>query len=101
MNVDITVLVTLVGLVGTVSGIYFGFWKAKKVHEKEAREDATKDTTLTVKLEYISKGVDEIRIDNKVRDKQMLDFTERLVAVEKSAASAHHRLDGIEKKEGM
>ena len=98
MNVD---LVVLVGLVGTVSGIYFGFWKAKKDQEKEAREDATKDTTLTVKLEYISKGVDEIRIDNKVRDKQMLDFAERLVAVEKSAASAHHRLDGIEKKEGI
>lgn len=101
MNVDV---VALIGIIGTVSGLYLGFWKAKKDHEKEAREDATKDTTLTVKLEYISKGVDEIRIDNKVRDKQMLDFTERLVAVENSAASAHHRMDELQKiikKEGI
>ncbi|MBO3417924.1 hypothetical protein [Clostridium perfringens] len=98
MNVDITVLV---GIVGTLTGIYCGLWKAKKDQEKEAKEDASKDTTVTVTLEYISKGVDEIRIDNKVRDKQYLNFAERLVAVEKSAASAHHRLDGIEKKEGI
>lgn len=90
---DITVIV---GMACTVIGGIIGVWKAKKDADKDTREDATRDTTVNVKLEYISKGIDDIRIDNKVRDKQMMEFTERLVAVEKSAASAHHRIDSIE-----
>lgn len=93
MNVDITVII---GMVCTVIGAFIGIWKAKKDRDRDTREDAARDTTVNVKLEYISKGIDDIRIDNKVRDKQMLNFTERLVAVEKSAASAHHRLDNLE-----
>ncbi|WP_338631124.1 hypothetical protein [Clostridium baratii] len=31
MNVDI---VALIGLIGTISGVYLGFWKAKKDGEK-------------------------------------------------------------------
>ncbi|CUO92131.1 Uncharacterised protein [Clostridium baratii] len=95
MDVDITVIV---GMFCTVIGALIGIWKAKKDGDRDTREDAARDTTVNVKLEYISKGVDDIRIDNKVRDKQMLAFTERLVAVEKSAASAHHRIDNLEEK---
>lgn len=92
-NIDITLVV---GMVCTIGGSILGLWKAKQDAENSTREDATRDTTVNVKLEYISKGVDDIRIDNKVRDKQMLDLIERLVAVEKGNSLAHHRLDLLE-----
>ena len=54
MNVDITVLVTLVGVVGTISGIYFGFWKAKKDEQKTLKEDTVQNTVVATKLDTIS-----------------------------------------------
>ncbi|XZI53218.1 hypothetical protein ACSXD3_18055 (plasmid) [Clostridium perfringens] len=98
MNVDITVLVTLVGLVGTVSGIYFGFWKAKKDEQKTLKEDTVQDTVVATKLDYISKGVDDIRLDIKAQDKRISDVVERLIKVEESTKSAHHRIDSLEEK---
>lgn len=98
MNVDITVLVTLVGLVGTVSGIYFGFWKAKKDEQKALKEDTVQDTVVATKLDYISKGVDDIRLDIKAQDKRISDVVERLIKVEESTKSAHHRIDSLEEK---
>ena len=98
MNVDITVLVTLVGVVGTVSGIYFGFWKAKKDEQKSLKEDTVQDTVVATKLDYISKGVDDIRLDIKAQDKRISDVVERLIKVEESTKSAHHRIDSLEEK---
>ncbi|EOU1596836.1 hypothetical protein EHZ13_14950 [Clostridium perfringens] len=98
MNVDITVLVTLVGVVGTVSGIYFGFWKAKKDEQKTLKEDTVQDTVVATKLDYISKGVDDIRLDIKAQDKRISDVVERLIKVEESTKSAHHRIDSLEEK---
>ncbi len=98
MNVDITVLVTLVGVVGTISGIYFGFWKAKKDEQKTLKEDTVQDTVVATKLDYISKGVDDIRLDIKAQDKRISDVVERLIKVEESTKSAHHRIDSLEEK---
>lgn len=93
MNVDITVLI---GMVCTVIGVALGIWKAKKEGEKETIEDATKDTIVTTKLDYISKGVDEIRFDIKVQDKRITDLSERVIKIEESTKSAHHRISGLE-----
>ncbi|MBJ8205883.1 hypothetical protein JDS91_32425, partial [Bacillus cereus] len=50
------------------------------------------------KLEYISKGVDDIRIDLKANEKQMIVLGERITRVEESAKQAHKRLDNVEKE---
>lgn len=96
MNIDITVIIALVGMIGTIIGTFIGIWKAKKDGEKATREDAVKDTTAIVKLDYISKGVDDIRLDIKAQDKRISDLVERVVTVEQSVKSAHHRLDNLE-----
>lgn len=103
MNVDITVII---GMICTVIGAFIGIWKAKKDGEKDTREDAVKDTTAIVKLDYISKGVDDIRLDIKAQDRKIQDILIDITKLKESTKSAHHRLDGLEKiqnerKEGM
>ena len=50
---------------------------------------------MIVKLENIGDGVSEIKSDMKNVKGEVQELRERLVAVEQSAKSAHHRLDGI------
>ncbi|EKS8367521.1 hypothetical protein QC457_006355, partial [Bacillus cereus] len=49
-------------------------------------------------LGYIRKGVDDIRIDLKASEKQMVALGERVTRVEESTKQAHKRLDTIEKE---
>ena len=99
MNVDITLIIALVGMVGTIIGTIIGVWKAKKDNYKLIKEEAKEDSVVAIRLEYISKGVDEIKDDMKNKGNEIKVLSERMIAVEKSAASAHHRLDTLEKKE--
>lgn len=101
MNVDITLIIALVGMVGTIIGTIIGVWKAKKDNYKLIKEEAKEDSVVAIRLEYISKGVDEIKDDMKNKGNEIKVLSERMIAVEKSAASAHHRLDTLEKKEGI
>ncbi len=93
MNIDITVLV---GILSAITGIVLGIWKNKKDGEKSLKEDTVQDTVVATKLVYISKGVDDIRLDIKAQDKRISNVVERLIKVEESTKSAHHRLDGLE-----
>ena len=50
---------------------------------------------MIVKLENIGDGVSEIKSDMKNVKGEVQELRERLVVVEQSAKSAHHRLDGL------
>lgn len=101
MNVDI---VALIGLIGTISGVYLGFWKAKKTGEKSIKEDTVQNTVMATKLDSISKGVDDIRIDFKTQAREIQRMQLDQARLDESVKSAHHRIDELQeiiKKEGM
>lgn len=86
-------------LIGAALGI-LGFTRTKKrdtiEDTREAQAEATKQTLVETKLDYISKGIDDIRLDIKVQDRKIQDVIERVIRVEESTKSAHKRLDSIE-----
>lgn len=90
-----TISIALVCTILGVSVSFLGFQRNRKIDTKhETRES----TTVAVKLDYISKGVDDIRLDIKAQDKKIGDLVERVVKVEESTKSAHHRIDSFEKE---
>ena len=60
------------------------------------RRMATETTTLIVKLENINNGVNEIKSDMRSMKSDIQDLRDRLIIVEQSAKSAHHRIDTLE-----
>ncbi|EGT0692720.1 hypothetical protein GW965_07945 [Clostridium perfringens] len=101
MNVDI---VAIIGLIGTISGVYLGFWKAKKDGEKSIKEDTVQNTVMATKLDSISKGVDDIRIDFKTQAREIQRMQLDQARLDESVKSAHHRIDELQeiiKKEGL
>lgn len=87
-----------VGLLCTALGVSISYFTFRRNSNKDIKEDASKDGEVKTTLAYISKGVDEIRIDIKAQDRKISDISERLIRVEESAKSAHKRLDMLEKE---
>lgn len=93
MNIEITVVCGILGAI-------LGYLTYKKNDTKDIENNASEKTLLSTKLDYISKGVDDIRLDIKAQDKSIKDLTVRLVKCEESTKSAHHRIDTLEKIKG-
>ena len=85
-EISIALLCTLAG---TTMGV-LGFIRTGK---KDIKDDTACNIRLESKLDYVSQGVDDIRLDMKDHGRKIESLNERLVRVEESTKSAHHRLD--------
>jgi predicted RND superfamily exporter protein len=102
-GISIAAICTIVGAVCTIVGTLIGYKTFRKDSEKdtkdEVREDTRCNTRLESKLDYVSKGVDDIRLDIKAQDRKISEIVERVARVEESAKSAHHRIAELVKEE--
>lgn len=87
-----------VGLIIAIASALIGYFSYSLNRSKEIKSDGQQGAEMKAKLEYISKGVDDIRIDQKASERQMVSFGERITRVEESAKQAHKRLDNLEKE---
>ena len=93
MQVEVTVLISFVSL--CVAGIV-GVTNIRRNKATDDRREASETTTLIVKLENINEGVNEIKSDMRNLRNDVQDLRDRLIMVEQSTKSAHHRLDSLE-----
>lgn len=68
---------------------------------KDTRTDAASGARLEAKLDSISGGVEDIRVEMRSMRGRIDALSERLAAVESSTKSAHHRLDQIKGRENQ
>ena len=91
MNVNIGTIITALSLL--IAGI-----SLLRVFSRDGK-GATKDfTRVETKIDYIGGDIKDIRDDVKTVSVRQEDMAERLVKVEESTKSAHHRIDGIEEQ---
>jgi septal ring factor EnvC (AmiA/AmiB activator) len=91
MTVEIGILVGVLGLIVSFQAYQLNKTKAVKTATQESAE-------LKTELGYIRKGVDDIRIDLKANERQMIALGERITRVEESSKQAHKRIDNLEKE---
>lgn len=92
MTIEIALLISAASL---GFGIYQGVSNLKRNKATDDKKDATEMTTVIVKLESIGTGVTEIKSDMRNIREDIQDLRERVVVVEQSTKSAHHRIDSI------
>lgn len=95
MNIEVTVICTVVGAI-------IGYMSYQKKNQKDIENDAAQKTLLSTDIKYIRDLVTDIRIDFKelrldikAHDARINTIIERLIKVEESTKSAHHRLDEL------
>jgi Tfp pilus assembly protein PilO len=103
MSIEIGVLLSILSLIIAFQGYALNKQKQQQDKSKsettEAKNDAKESAEIKAQLGYISKGVDDIRIDLKANEKQIGALSEKVARIDESAKQAHKRLDKIEKGE--
>ena len=94
-----TIEVTLISVISVASAIYFGLKSNRRNDIKDIQEKAERDTRINIKLDDISGDVKDVKYDISSVKKKVDDIDKRLIIVEQSTKSAHHRIDRIEGKE--
>lgn len=87
-----------IGLICTMAGAAIAFLSFIKSSKKDTQKETSNSVRVEAKLDYVAKGVDDIRLDMKDHSRQIKDISERLTRVEESSKSAHHRIDSMEKE---
>lgn len=82
------VIISLVAVLISAAGLLLN-------GRKGTREDAAGTARLEAKLDSISSGVEDIRVETRSMRSRMDGLAERVSAVESSVKSAHHRLDQL------
>ncbi len=88
---DTSAILSLLAVTVSVAGLLLST-------RKTTREDAAGTARLETKLDSISSGVEDIRVETRTMRGRMDNLAERLSSVEASCKSAHHRLDQMTQK---
>ena len=89
----VTYITIIISAISVSFAIYFGLKSNKRADDQDIADRVARDTKINIKLDDISGDVKEIRYDITETKKQVADMDKRLVIVEQSTKSAHHRLD--------
>lgn len=86
----------LITLLSSIIGVLIGVLTYGKNRDKDIKNDAKEDAETKAKLDYISRGVDDIKLDNKQRDREFLKMNDRLTIVEQTLTTIVKRVDTLE-----
>lgn len=82
----------------TIVGAAIGYLTFQRNTKSDVKQDTRDSTAVAVKLDYISKGVDDIRLDIKSTNREVDALKEKFARHDESLKSTHKRLDKLEKE---
>lgn len=85
----------LLAIAGTISAMALGWLGRSRTVKKDVVEDAGAVITLQNNVDYIRRGVDDIRLDQRVQAQKLDSLAERLTREEESNKQAHKRIDEL------
>jgi hypothetical protein len=101
---DLTTGVSLVVATGAVFGIIFGYWGYSRGLKKDTYSEGALKGEQQADISYIKKRSDDILLEQKDTNRkleghsaQLTDHAVKIAKVTEVAASAHKRLDSLER----
>lgn len=83
----------LISIVAAVSGIVLGWAGRTRSLRQDIIQEAGADALQRADVDYIKRGVDDIRLEQRVQAQRVDALSERVTRVEESAKQAHKRID--------
>lgn len=95
MTVEVALLVSIVSVVFSV---FFGIKNSKRTDSKDIEERVRDNTRINVKLDNITQTTQEIKSEIYSMREDIKSHNDRLIKVEESVKSAHHRINTLEER---
>ncbi|MFD1179194.1 hypothetical protein ACFQ3W_23275 [Paenibacillus puldeungensis] len=86
---------TVVAIAAGISAIFLGWTNYNRTVKKDVAQDSGSNMSLKTDMEYIKRGVDDMKVEQKIQGQRFEAFSERLTRVEESAKQAHKRIDDL------
>ena len=94
-----TYLTIVIAALSLSLSTYVALRNNRKSNDKDIADKVARDTKINCKLDEISSDVKDVKYDMSATRSKVENMDKRLVVVEQSVKSAHHRIDRIEGKE--
>ena len=95
---EVNALTAICGALGTAFGFLMTFLTFTRNRDKDVGAKASEQAVVNTKLDSICAGVNSLRVDFKVEQKERAILAEKVVRVEESTSSAHKRIDKLEER---
>lgn len=86
----------IVSVAAALSGIILGWLGRSRTIRQDTASEASRDAKLQSDMDYIKRGVDEVRFEQKDQGRRFDALSERVTRVEESAKQAHLRINRLE-----
>ncbi|GGF87015.1 hypothetical protein [Paenibacillus aceti] len=90
----------VIAVITGVSTFILGWTGKARTVKKDIASEVTAEAVQRADVEYIKRGVDDIRVDVRMQGQRLETVSERVTRVEESSKQAHKRLDRLENIEG-
>ena len=87
---------TSVALICTLLGAVISFLTFQRNSKKDIQLETKEQIELKTKLDYISKGVDDIKFNDRIRDEQLKKIDERLIIAEEEIKILFRRFERLD-----
>ncbi|WP_234404920.1 hypothetical protein [Paenibacillus bouchesdurhonensis] len=67
-------IAAIVGLVAAISGVILGWTGRSRQIRKEGRSDGSGEGALRQDVEYIKRGVDDIKVDMRIQNQRRTEY---------------------------
>lgn len=92
----VTVVMSILAIAGTLSGIVIGWKGNARTNRNETITDTSRDVKLQVDVEYIKRGIDDLKVEQRLQGQQYDELSKQVIKVDESTRSAHKRIDRLE-----
>ncbi|MGE4273295.1 MAG: hypothetical protein AB7E31_10550 [Desulfitobacterium sp.] len=79
---DLTVITAIIGVMAALSGMALGWSARNRDVKNEVKSEAQIETSLKTDMDYLKRGVDDIRFEQRAQRQQIDGLTGRLIKVE-------------------
>lgn len=91
----LTVVVSVIGIIGTLSSIYFAYLACKKSNIQEQKIDGKTEGAMLSDIGYIKACVDRVEKNLNKVDERYRNIAERLAKVEEAVSNVTKRVDEL------
>lgn len=85
-----------ISIAAAISGIVLGWLGRSRTVRHDTVDEAGRDARLQADMEYIKRGVDDVRIEQRAQGQRFDALAERVTRVEESSKQAHRRIDRLD-----